>query len=129
MNAERWTIGALLRAPDRLEDVRLLLPSAVGFTDETMGALYSAALALADTGRKLDSISLADEAKRYGRGIGDVDRSLAELRDEVFSAALVIQHAAIVADKYTSRQIVKLCGEVSAAVIEGDPTSATLDRL
>lgn len=105
LEAERAVLGAVLAAPERLDDVLdVLVPS--DFFREAHRALYGALLELAGAGRTIDLVLVLEHLRRAGtlEAVGGA-RYLSELMDGVPRSTNVAAYAGHVRDAADIRRL------------------------
>jgi replicative DNA helicase len=109
LDAEAAVLSAILLAPAVLEEVRPILSPAAWYADANR-RLYEAAIALADSGRTVDVVSVAGYLRDKGRlqQVGGTPY-LAQLSDATPAVAHVEAHARRVAEKGLQRQLIASC--------------------
>lgn len=95
-NAEEGVIGAILRNPKLIDDVRILLHPQM-LSSEKLKTVYVAMCKLNDASKPLDSVTIADQVRSAGDfGGWDIDQVLRDARLTVPTSATGLYHAAIV---------------------------------
>lgn len=104
--AERAVLGAFLLDSDSLLRVLPILPRAEAFTEAIHRDVFNVVRRLVEAGQPVDPITVRHELEAMGRkGVEGLSVPLAELVDEVPTAANVEFHAAIVADAWRRRRL------------------------
>ena len=119
--AEEATLCAILHDNTVIDGLTLLEPA--DFYDGQNGVIYKAMLALRAAGKGIDQVTLYDSTLPYQDDIGMMGARLAELRDEAFTAAYVLDYARIVKEKSTKRQMLDQLPALQAKFRNGaDPS-------
>lgn len=124
---EAAVLGALLLEPNRLPDVRSLLPAPSAFYDQTNAALYGLLLQKDDAGEAVSLYTLATPARKAGIDPG----YLADLTTRVGSGMEVQRHAERLADLETRRGLWIFGSELraKASQLDSDAVAWALARL
>jgi hypothetical protein len=109
LDAERAVLSALLLAPERLPTVREILSSRHFYADSHR-RVYETILSLVETGRAVDTISVASHLRDLGRldQVGGTPY-LAQLVDATPAVAHVEEHATTVVEKWRLRALLDVC--------------------
>ncbi len=113
---EAAVLGAILLEPQRLPDVRQILPTAEAFHDERNSALYGLLLRRDDAGEPNDLTSVLLPAK--GEGISAT--YLAKLTTQIGSGAEVCRHALRLAELWGCRRYAMAAAELLSNANTGD---------
>lgn len=116
LDAERAVLSALLLAPERLPEVRQVISSRHFYADSHR-RVYESIVNLAETGRAVDTISVAGQLRDLGRldQIGGTPY-LAELVDATPAVAHVADHARSIREKWRLRALADVCRSTAAEV-------------
>lgn len=109
--AERWVIGSVFRWPACLDDVSALV-SAESFYDYRNQCIFRAMTELRNAGKPVDSVSVFEELRRLGQSADVPAAYIAELWDEVPTAANAVYHAGTVRDRHLARSLIHFAGEL-----------------
>ncbi len=115
---EKVVLGALMIDSDAFSVVSELLHPET-FYDTRHQKIYSAIQSLSMKEQPVDMLTVAEEMKRQGT-FDDVGGAVyvAELTLNVASAANILMHASILADKYIARQLISYASEVSTMALD-----------
>ena len=89
VRAEQSVVGAILLDPAILDEVRMFLPTPDAFFDDAMRAIYGAMLVLADAGKSIETVILADAVRKVLLENENVPDLLARLADNAITSAFV----------------------------------------
>lgn len=116
---ENIIIGTLLNEKDRLETVLDILPTEDYFYQDTARKMYAAILRLHYSGYHVDIKTVMNElSKTQELELVGGAYALMKLSNDVVSGAHIESHAKIVAEKFISRETIRICGETIAEAYE-----------
>lgn len=111
VQAEERLLGALMRKPESLADVRdVLTPD--DFYRQTHREIYGAILSLAEQGTGIDMVSVSDELQRLGMLEKVGIRTLTDINGAEFTDAMVGKYADIIADFSKRRKLIDIGREI-----------------
>jgi replicative DNA helicase len=127
VQAEQSVLGGLMLSPDRLPDVAELLAPEDFYRSEHQ-AIYRAILALDEAKRPFDAVTVGEWFESHGRQ-EEIDGGAypVQLASDVISAASIVHHAQIVADKARLRRLIEFGTDLTAAGF--DPQGREVDEL
>jgi len=111
-DAELAVLGSILVDPECLWDVKSVLKAA-DFSLLKHRHIYTAALALADSGSPIDIITLSDELLREGVAQHAPGTYIAGLMVAAPSSINALSYAEVVADTARRRELIKLSSEIA----------------
>ena len=102
--AEKLVLGTLINDPNRLSDVRELLPVDAFYIDKHKD-MYRAVLSLADKGERIDVITVMGECPKLGIKIAPAEIALMASN---YTSASIDEHVAILNEKYKRRKFFEI---------------------
>ena len=102
--AEKLVLGTLINDPNRLSDVRELLPVDAFYIDKHKD-MYRAVLSLADKGERIDVITVIGECPKLGIKIAPAEIALMASN---YTSASIDEHVAILNEKYKRRKFFEI---------------------
>lgn len=120
VETERALLGALLIAPDRIDDEVGTLLSPSTFYDPRHQTIYEAIISLTAKNEPVDLFTVEDALIASGK-IESAGGSeyLTQLTTAVTSAAHIKSHARIIAQKYIARQLITMAMKVQQEAYQG----------
>lgn len=111
LDEEAAVLGVLMLEQGKVDEVRLILPSADYFYTTANQCVYRAILDLHKISIPADILTVCDQLRKNG----DIDKVggqlyVVQLTAEVATAAKLVFHAKIIAEKYMKRQFIALGG-------------------
>ncbi|MGB5107537.1 MAG: DnaB-like helicase N-terminal domain-containing protein, partial [Candidatus Zixiibacteriota bacterium] len=122
VQAEASILGAIL-FDNRAADIAATLLSPLDFFDNRHRMIFEAMLKMSEANQPIDLVTLSDTLRTSGQ-LEQVGGGvyISDLQDRVYSAANANQHAQIVQEKSSLRQLITTANEVNArAQSEDDP--------
>ena len=129
LEAEMSLLGAMLIDPRVTGDVIQVVPSGVDFHRPAHGAIFDAMVQIWDRSATLDVVQLNQHLLDKGvlEDIGGT-AYLVELAESTPTAAHAVEHARLVRDKATMRELIRAAGEILAqAQGSGDEPQQVLE--
>lgn len=116
--AEQGVLGCILLEPSRLPEVQSRLPDKEAFFDIRNQTIYSTLLSMQNNGG-IDQLTLLEKlSKRHAENLFGGFEYVNSLSDKTPSAANISAYAAIVAEKYSLRRLIKTCTETVGRAFE-----------
>jgi len=117
---EQAVIGACLLERDALEQVIEILPNHEMFYVNAHQTIYDAMLQLLNEGSPIDLLTVTAKLTKMGK-LDEVGGAYAitKLSSAVMSSAHVKHHAMYIAEKYSARELIRICGQAIQGAYDG----------